>query len=92
MLNYVMFHNTFILAKLVELFPIKLHIIIRSKVLDLFSYLLLNHNFSLFKYLKDIIFMPKNIHLVISKVVIKRSIYIFQMMQLGKDPQRSKCM
>ena len=60
--NHIVSQNIFIVIKLIELFPTKFHIIVSYQVLDMFSYLLLDHNFPLLKLSKDSIMMFQDIY------------------------------
>ena len=60
--NHIVPQNIFIVIKLIELFLTKFHIIVSYQVLDMFSYLLLDHNFPLLKLSKDSILMFQDIY------------------------------
>ena len=72
MSNCAVSHNTFILAKLIELFPMTFHVIFSSQALDLFSNPFLDHGFPLLELPKDIILMFQDIYLDLSRVIINK--------------------
>ena len=76
MSNYVVSHNAFIFAKLIELFPTKFHAIVSSQALDLFSSLLLNNHFPLLELPKDIILMFQDIYPDLYRVIINKGQHI----------------
>ena len=69
-------HNTFILAKFIELFPTKFHAIVSSQALDLFSNLLFNHGFPFLELPKYIILMLQDIYPDLSRVIINKGQHI----------------
>ena len=76
MSNCAVSHNTFILAKLIKLFPIECHAIVNSQALDLFSSLFLDHDFPFLELPKDIILMFQDIYPDLSKVILNKGQHI----------------
>ena len=70
--NCVMSHNTFIVAKLIELFITEFHVIANSQAFDLFSNLPLDYIFPLLELPKDTTLMFQDIYLNLSKVIINK--------------------
>ena len=74
--NCAVSYNIFILAELIEFFPTKLHAIVNSQALDMFSSLLFDHGFLLLELLNGIILMFHDIYPILSRVIINKGQHI----------------